>query len=718
MSNADTKRRAFLRRSTTVGATYLLGFHWPLVGRAMDRGIEADGASFAPNAFIRIAPDDTVTIVVPKSEMGQGVLTALPQIVAEELDVEWERVRYEQSPAHPDYNRPGLPAMLTGGSTSVRTSWDQLRRAGASARAMLVAAATDTWRLDAGELRTLRGVVYGPNGRRARYSELAAKAARMPVPQNVTLKDRSDWRIIGRSVLRLDTPAKLNGQAKFGIDIQLPGMLTAMLVRSPVFGASVRTLVTDKAMALPGVHAVLRTSLGVAVVADGFWSAKQARGALSIEWTEAVGSDLNSTELAENYAAMAAGEGIVARREGDLAQAQAHTTVRAQYVAPFLAHACMEPMNCVAWVTPERVRLWVGTQAQTHAQVNAAQIAGIPPEQVEVNTTLLGGGFGRRAVNDYVIAATEIAKQMRVPVKLIYTREDDTRGWYYRPASHTELSAGLDARGRPVWLHGKVVVPSMAESTGFKRLIRADGVDRVAVEGLADLPYAIEHLRVDWIKPDAPLPIWFWRSVGATHNTFATESFVDEMAHAAGRDPVEFRLSLLDKHPRHQAVLRLAAERAGWGGSLPPGRARGVALIEVFAGWCAQVAEVSLQDGRVRVHRVVCAADAGTVVNPEQVKAQMESAIVYGLSAALYGEITVRDGRVVEGNFDTYPVLRMAECPAIEVHLVASTEPPGGVGEPGTPPIAPAVANALFALTGKRARSLPFAKINWGGANT
>jgi isoquinoline 1-oxidoreductase beta subunit len=702
----NVSRRTFLQSTAAAGGAVVLGFHLPGVVWGMSDDAAAP-PGFKPNAFVRIGKDNVVTVIVGRSEMGQGVLTSLPQIVAEELDADWSKVRWEQSPAHADYNRPGTPIMITGGSFSVRSSWETLRKAGATARAMMVAAAADTWKVDASMLRTDNSAVIGPGGKKLSYGELAEKAATMPVPKDVPLQNPKDFKIVGKSVKRLDTPAKVDGSARFGMDVSVPGMLTAVAIKAPALGAQVSRFNADKAKAAPGVKAVVPISGGVAVVADTYWQARKASELLEIEWGEGTLVGRSSDDLKATLEQAVKLEGIPARREGDVSTAKPERTISATYHLPYLAHACMEPMNCTAWVKPNEVEVWLGTQAQTSVQQNAAAIAGLKLEQVKVHTMFLGGGFGRRAAQDFVNAAVEASKAVGAPVKVIYSREEDMKAAYYRPISYTQISGGVDAAGNAVVVRAKIVVPSLAEASGFKRLIRPDGVDRVAVEGLGDIAYAIPNLQIDWVKHDFGVPIWFWRSVGATHNTFVTETFIDELAVLAGKDPYEFRRALLDKQPRLRAVLELAADKAGWGKPLPKGVGRGIACVEVFGGWTAQVVEASVQDGNPRVHRVVCATDCGRVINPEQVKAQMESSILYALTAALYSEITFKDGKVEQGNFDDYPVVRMNETPKIEVHLVASEENPGGVGEPGTPPTAPALANALYQVTGKRIHTLP-----------
>jgi isoquinoline 1-oxidoreductase beta subunit len=702
-------RRSFLQGPVVASGVILLGFHIPGAARAATDD-SAKAAGFRPNAFIRIGKDNVVTVIVASSEMGQGVLTSLPQIVAEELDADWTKVRSEQAPAHPDYERPGLQVMITGGSFSVRSSWEVLRKAGASARAMLMAAAAQIWKVDAATLRTDQSAVIGPGGRRLTYGELAGKAATMIVPKDPPLRSPKEFKVIGRSVRRLDTPPKVDGSAKFGIDVSVPGMLNAVLIRAPAVGAQLTRFNGDKARTAPGVKAVVLITDGLAVVADTYWHAHKASELVEVEWGEGVLVGRSSEDLSATLEQAAKLDGLVARREGDVGIFKLGRNTSAGYHLPYLAHACMEPMNCTAWVKPHEVEIWVGSQAQTAVQQSAAVAAGVEPEQVKVHTMFLGGGFGRRAAQDFVIAAVETSRAVGAPVKMTYSRENDMRGAYYRPISYTEISGGVDAAGNAVVLQAKVVAPSLAEATGFKRLVRPDGIDRVAVEGLADMPYDIPNIKVEWVRHDFGVPIWFWRSVGASHNTFVTETFIDELATLAKKDPYQFRRELLDKQPRLRAVLELAADKAGWGKPLAKGVGRGIACVAVFGSWIAQVVEASVQGGKPRAHRVICATDCGRAVNPEQVKAQMQGSIVFALSAALYGRITFKAGKVEQSNFDDYPVLRMNEAPEIEVYLMPSEEKPGGVGEAGTPPTAPALANALFQVTGKRVRSLPLSR--------
>jgi isoquinoline 1-oxidoreductase beta subunit len=704
-------RRQFLEVAALAGGGFAVGFAWPTAEAATEAGADP----FAPNPWIRITPDNGITVVVDKAEMGQGVCTGLPMIVAEELDADWARIRIEAAPAAKAYAHPWFGVQGTGGSSSVRAMWLPLRQAGATARAMLVAAAAQAWEVDAATLRTDRGSVIGPMGVRATYGKLCTRAAKLAPPKDVPLKDPRRFRIIGKSTPRLDTPEKVDGTATFGLDVGLPGLLTAVVARSPVAGGRVGRHETTRALAVPGVRQVVRVDgplfEGVAVLAESYWAASAGRDALDIVWDAGANATLSSDALQARMATLAAsGDGArTAHRDGDSAAAMAAAVqvIEAVYEVPYLAHAPMEPMNCTAWVRPDGVEIWAGTQAPGPNQATVARLVGCRPEQVTIHSLYLGGGFGRRFAPDALTEAVLLSRAANAPVKVVYTREDDTRGGYYRPMAVAKLRAGLDAAGHPVAFTATTVCDSIAEGSGFEAALIRDGIDATAVEGLANLPYAMGAVEVRWVPFPAGIRTWYLRSVGSTQNAFFGECFVDEMAQAAGRDPLEFRRTLLAQRPRERQVLELAAQKAGWGSTPAPGRARGIAMAASFGSYVAQVAEVSLEDGRPRVHRVVIAADVGMVVNPQQVVAQMEGAMVYGLSAALYGRITLRDGMVEQGNFHDYPVLRMAEMPEVEVHLVPSTEAPGGVGEPGTPPIAPAVANALFALTGRRHRSLP-----------
>jgi isoquinoline 1-oxidoreductase beta subunit len=700
-AKCNESRRDFLKTGAALGGGLLIGFVIPVASRLA----QAAATTFKPNAYLRITPDDAVTVVVGLSEMGQGVLTSIPMLVAEELEADWSKIRIEQAPADPAFKNPIFGVQATGGSTSVRGHWEPMRKAGATGRDMLIAAAADTWKVDPSSCRAERGMVIHSSGKKLSYGKLASKAATLPVPTDVKLKDPKDFKILGKGAKRLDSPGKVNGTAKFGMDVHLPGMLTAVVAHSPVAGGKVKSFDADKAKAVRGVKHVVQIASGVAVVADSYWAAKQGRDALEIQWDEGANAALSSETIRKALGELADTGGAVARKDGDVAAATAAKKLEAVYEAPYLAHACMEPMNCTASVKPDAVEIWAGTQAQGINQAVLSQVAGVKPEQVKVNTMLLGGGFGRRFGQDFAIDAVSISKAVGAPVKLIYSREDDMKGHFYRPASYVKFSAGLDQAGNPVTFSARVACSSISKAAGFPH---KDGVDSFAVEGIKELPYDCPNVQVEWSEYQSGIGVWFWRSVGHSQNFFFSESFVDEMAAAAGKDPFEYRRALLAKQPRHKAVLEMAAAKAGWGTPLPAGRARGIAVCESFGSFVSEVAEVSLgNDGKVKVHRVVCAVDCGMTANPDIIKRQMESAIMFGLSAALYGKITIKDGRVEQSNFHDYPVVRMNEAPQVEVHIVSSSEKPGGVGEPGTPPIAPAVANALFALTGKRIRSLP-----------
>lgn len=695
-------RRQFLAAGSAAGAGLIIGFRLPQ--RLARRLGEAGSTATEINAWVKIGTDDLVTLVVSESEMGQGVATSLPMILADELEAEWSKVRFELAVA--DSGKYGRQS--TGGSTSIRTNYDNLRKAGAAAREMLVRAAAESWQVDAATCRAELGyVTHAPSGRRLSYGKLAERAAQVTPPENPALKDPRDFRYIGKPMKRLDAPAKVDGTAQFGIDVRVPGMLTAMVVHPP-FGGKVKRFDATGAKSVEGVHAVIEIPTGVAVIADHYWAAKKGRDALTVEWDNAEWGALSTARISEMLKG-AVGRGVAARNDGDAAStiARSARAVRAVYELPYLAHATMEPMNCTADVRADRCEVWVPTQAPTSSQQRAAEITGLAPEQVTVHTTFLGGGFGRRSQTDFVADAVYASKAIGRPVKVVYMREDDQDGGHYRPPAYNELAAALDADGWPIaWSH-KIASPSILEA--FRPL--QDGIDRTSVEGAANLPYAIPNVEVTYAKIDVPITLWFWRSVGSSLNAYVTECFVDELARAGGKDPVAFRRRLLKDHPRHLRVLDVAADKAGWGSPLPAGHARGVAVHESFGSFVAEVAEVSIEDGTPRVHRVVCAVDCGQVVNPDTVVAQMESGIVYGLSAALYGEITIDKARAVQRNFDTYPVLRMREAPAIETHIVTSGDALGGIGEPGTPPIAAAVCNAIFALTGKPVRRLPIRKI-------
>jgi len=703
-------RRGFLKATAAVGGGLLLSFGLPPAnGRAAAAG-GADG--FAPNAFVRIGPDGQATLIMPQVEMGQGTYTSLPMLIAEELEVDLSDVHLEHAAADDQlYANLLLGFQVTGNSNSVRAFFEPLRRAGATARSMLIAAAAETWQVDASTCRAEKGaVIHDATGRALDYGKLVDKAATLPVPENVALKDAKDWRLIGTPAKRLDTADKVNGRAVFGIDVQLPGMKVATLAACPVFGGRLAGVDDSKAMAVKGVRQVVRLDDAVAVVADHMGAAKKGLAALDIEWDEGPNATLGTADVVRELEVASQRVGAVARREGDVenAMASAATKVEAVYQVPFLAHATMEPMNCTVDLRQDSCEVWVGTQVLSRAQAAAAQTAGLPLEKVKVHNHLLGGGFGRRLEIDGIVRAVQIAKYVDGPVKVIWTREEDIQHDMYRPYFFDRISAGLDEKGMPVaWNH------RFAGSSIVARWLPPafnNGLDPDTTDGAIDLSYALPNMRVEYVRVEPPgIPTAFWRSVGPSHNVFVVESFMDELAAAAAKqDPIEYRRALLDKAPRAKAVLDLAAAKAGWGQPLPQGSGRGVSLQFAFGTYMAQVAEVEVaQDGEVRVRRVVCAVDCGIVVNPDTVEAQVQGAIIFGITAALYGEITLTGGRVEQGNFDTYQILRINEAPVIEVHIVQSFEPPGGMGEPGTSAIAPAVTNAIFAATGKRLRKLP-----------
>ena len=709
--NEGTKmsRRQFMKAGALAGGGLLLACHIPFGSRS---ALAAGESSFAPNAFLRIGSDDSITVIVNKSEMGQGVYTSLPMLVAEELCCDWKKMTVRASPVAPEYNHAQFgPLMVTGGSSSVRSEWERLSRAGAAAREMLLAAAAQQWKVEPAACRAENGVVHGPGGKKLSFGKLAAKAARLPVPAEPKLKAGAK-KLLGKPLHRLDSPAKINGTATFGIDVQAPGMLTALIVRPPVFGGTVKSFDAAKALAVPGVKQVVAVDAGVAVVATGFWPAHKGCEALTVSWDEGEGAGVSTPKMRAEYSRLAQIPGLVARKEGDAAAALAKSSKRftAEYEVPFLAHATMEPLNCFVDLKKDSCLIRTGSQFQTVDRAAAAKVAGLQPEQITFETTFLGGGFGRRAcpASDFVVEAVQVAKAVGQPVKVIRTREDDMRAGFYRPMWYDNVTACLDAQGMPLaWQH-RIVGQSIIAGTPFESAMIKNGIDDTSVEGAADTPYAIPNLQVELHTPKSPVTVLWWRSVGHSHNAFVMESFLDELAHAAGKDPLVYRRDLLQQHPRHLKVLQTAADKAGWGKRLAKGWGLGIAVHESFGSYIAQVAEVSLTDkSELRVHKVVCAVDCGRIVNPDTIKAQMESGIAFGLSAALYGAITLKAGRVEQDNFNDYPLLRLNAMPKVEVHIVPSDESPGGVGEPGVPPTAPAVANALFAASGARIRSLP-----------
>jgi len=726
----DVGRRDFLKTSAAGSAALVIGFYLP-----WDAGAQQAPPPTTPvspfDAWVRVQADGTVSLVLAKSEMGQGVMTSLPMILAEELEVDWASVRVEQARTDPRIYR----SLGTGGSTSVRESFLPLRQAGAAAREMLITAAAQAWGVPREECTAEKGaVVHRPTGRRAAYGELVEAAAKLPIPDlaSVPLKKPEQFRLVGQSLPRTDTPAKVDGSAVYGLDVRVPGMLYAVIARCPTFGGKPKKFDAAKAMGVSGVRHVVEipaggpgvfSAGGVAVVAENTWAAIQGRDALEIQWERGPHAGESSETLRAQFRQLVAQPGKVIRNDGDAAAALAGSAkkVEAVYELPFLAHATMEPMNCTADVRADRAEVWAGTQFPQWNQGTVAQATGLQPQNVVVHTTLLGGGFGRRAIPDFAVEAAQVSKAVGKPVMVVWTRDDDLQHCFYRPASYHRLAGAVDAKGQPTAWHHRMASTSISAMWDPPDRAKPENSE---VSGACDWPYAIPNFRMEYAPAKSGVPVAWWRSVEHSITGFVTDSFLDELAAAAGRDPLEFRLALLAEprkvtNPtdpegppldtvRFRRVLAQAAEKAGWGKPLPKGRGRGIAAVYSFQTYVAEVAEVSVDaKGNVRVHRVVCAVDCGRVIHPDIVKAQMESGVVYGLSAALKGEITIKDGAVEQANFNDYDVLRIEEMPVVEVHIIPSTEAPTGVGEPGVPPIAAAVANAVFAATGKRLRRLP-----------
>jgi isoquinoline 1-oxidoreductase subunit beta len=716
-------RRDFLKSAGSVGAIALtIGFQWAgSARRALAAPIAAPaGALFAPNAFVRIGADDSVTVIAKHVELGQGAYTGIATVLAEELDADWAQVRVESAPADAKrYANLAFGTMQgTGGSSAMSNSWTQLREAGAKARAMLLAAAAKEWKVPVADLTVEKGVVYHAAGKRqARFGALVRTAAGLAVPETVKLKDPRDFTLIGHHVPRVDATAKSNGTAQYTLDVVLPGMLVALLKRPPLFGATVKSFDAKAASAVPGVVKVVQVPRGVAVIARSFWAAKQGRDALQVEWDDSGAEKRSSAAIMDEYRRLADQSTLSARKDGDAVQAikDAAHKVSASYEFPYLAHAPMEPLDAVIKLSADHCEIWAGDQFQTVDQANAAHTAGLDPQQVSIHTLYAGGSFGRRANpgSDYIVEAVSIAKACGAdgtPIKLQWTREDDIHGGLYRPMYFHKLEAGLNAEGRLTGWRHVIVGQSILGGTPFAAMIK-DGIDSTSVEGAANIAYTIPNVSVELSTTQTGVPVLWWRVVGSSHTAYAVEAFIDEVAHAAGQDGFTFRRKMLDQHPRMKAVLELAADKAGWGSPLPPGKGRGIAVAEAFKTFVAQVAEVSVdKDGQVKVDRVVCAVDCGTPINPDIIAAQMEGGIGFGLGAILYGAITLKDGRIEQDNFNGYRVLRMNEMPKVEVHIVPSAEAPTGVGEPGVAPLGPAVANAVFAATGKRHYVLPFVK--------
>jgi isoquinoline 1-oxidoreductase beta subunit len=709
-------RRGFLKGSAVAAGALVIGTHLNFGGKA--RAATPQDPPM-PNAFIKIEPDSTVTVMIKHLDMGQGNTTGLTTIVADELDADWPQMRIAFAPANAAlYNNLFFgPVQGTGGSTAIANSWDQLRRAGAAARAMLIAAAADTWKVPAAEITIAKGVVmHARSNKQAKFGELVTKAAVLQVPADVKPKEPKDWVYISKHVPRIDSMAKTTGKAVYALDIRRPGMITAMVAHPPRFGGAVKSFDASAAKAVKGVVDVVQIPQGVAVLAKDTWSAMKGREALKVEWDDSNAEKRSSAQMFADYRKLADGPGLPAARRGDAVSALsgAAKVVEAEFSFPFLAHAPMEPLNGVIEIKGDgTAECWAGAQFQTVEQMTVAAVLGLKPEQVTINTVWAGGSFGRRATPnaDYFAEMAAIAKASggKAPVHLVWTREDDIKGGRYRPMVYHRIRAGLDASGAIIGWEQKIVGQSFIIGSPFEAMIVKDGIDATVVEGAADMPYHVANLAVDWHHVRSPVTTLWWRSVGHTHTAQAAEVTIDMLAHQAGKDPVAFRLALLGEHPRHAGVLKLAAEKGGWGEKLPAGRGRGIAVHESFNTFVAMTADVTVaKDGAIKVDRVVAAVDCGVPVNPDVIRAQIESGVGYGLGAALRNQITLTDGLVDQSNFDSYEPLRISDMPKVEVHIIPSQAAPTGVGEPGVPPLAPAVSNAIFQATGKRLHSLPW----------
>jgi isoquinoline 1-oxidoreductase beta subunit len=718
-------RRSFLKLSVSIGAAagggLLLGFSLPAASQGdAPKGksvIGGDGNEapqsgvFEPDAFVQIDSTGKVTLIIPKVEMGQGVYTSIPMLIAEELEVPLDTVVIAHAPPNEKlFSDPLLGGQLTGGSTSIRYAWEPMRRAGATARVLLISAAAQQWQVDPSTCHAERGeVVHAASSRRIGYGQLADAAAKLPAPQNVTLKDPKDFKLIGTTVKRLDSPEKIDGTAMFGLDVRLPDMVYAAIVNSPVFGGTLVRVDDTNAKKIPGVRQVIKLDNGVAVIGEHTWAAKRGAAALDITWNEGRSASYSTAKVVQELANASKQNGAVARKDGDVTKgfADAKTRVDAVYQQPFLAHATMEPVNCTVSVRADGCDIWVGTQVPTRAVDAGVRITGLPADKITVHNHLLGGGFGRRLETDFIAQALKVGKQLNTPVKVVWTREEDVQHDMYRPYYYDTISAGLDANGKPIaWQHRIVGSSILAR---FAPPAFKNGLDPDAVEVASDLPYDLPNQLIDYVRQEPmDIPTAFWRGVGPTRSTFVVESFIDELAAQAKIDPVKYRRDLLDKTPRAKNVLDVATQAAGWGSTLPKGQGRGVSVMHAFGSFLSMVVDVTVNgDGEVAVNRVVCAVDCGMVVNPNTIEAQIQGGVIFAITAALYSEITIKDGRVEQSNFTDYRILRIDQTPAIDVHIIRSTEAPGGIGEPGTAALSPALTNAIYAATGKRLRQLP-----------
>jgi isoquinoline 1-oxidoreductase beta subunit len=702
-------RRAFLKTASVTTGGLVIAMYLPACSKPEDAAKSAGPPKqVAANAWLKIGTDGTITVLCDRSEMGQGVYTALPTLICEELGVAPSSIKVESAPPGKEYVNALLGGQVTGGSTSVRDAWEKLRMAGAEARTRLIAAAAQEWGAPPQSCSVADGYVVFTS-RRKSFGELAEAAAALPKPENLQLKGRNEWKYIGKPQKRLDTPSKVDGSAQFGIDVRLPGMLYAALAQPPELGASVKSFKADSAQGMPGVRQVLQTSSGVAVIADSWWQARQARDALQIEWAPGANAKMTNASIAAGLKSAASGKGKEVRKDGDVEQAlQSGRRIEQTYELPILAHATLEPQNCTAEFRDDGCHVYVPTQVQQFAQAAAAQASGLPPEKVFVHTTFLGGGFGRRLESDFIPAAVECAKAANKPVKVLWTREDDMTHDKYRPPARNTLAATFDSNRKLNAVKIHLVAPSIT-SRWAPAAVANGAVDPFAVEAAHNFPYAVPNVYVDYLQHEIGIDVGYWRSVSHALNCFAVESFMDELAYEAGADPYEFRRNMLDKEARWQMVVDTAAKKAGWGRA-PSGHFHGIAAMSGYDSYLAQVAEISVQGGKLKVHRIVCAIDCGQMVNPGIVEAQAEGSIVFGLTAALFSEINIAGGRVQEQNFDDYRMLRMNETPQIDVYVVNSTEKPGGMGEPAVALVAPALCNAIYAATRKRLRTLPIAK--------
>lgn len=719
-------RRGFLKLAGG-GAGLVLAFHFggrPAKAANLEAVAAPSSAGFSPSAFLRIAPTGIVTIIINHSEMGQGIITALPMLIAEELDADWSKLQTEFAPVEGVFNHTLFGIQMTGGSTSTWTEYERLRLVGATARALLLKAAAEEWNVPIGECSTRPGEVVHRSGKKLAYGDLVNRAAKFTPPDSVGLKDPKDFRLIGKPTLRIDSRAKVTGAAQFGIDVIRKGALVGVVARAPLFGAKLVSFDAKAAKAIPGVTAALEIPSGVVVLGTDFWTAKQGRDAVAktAQWTSPSGSEIDTQAQAQSFATLAKTPGAPAVNSGDVESALnlAKHQIEADYAVPYLAHAPMEPLNATVELRADSAEIWTGTQFPTVDRIAAAAVLGLKPEQISVHTTFLGGGFGRRATpaSDWIVEAAHVANAARAqgissPVKVVWTREDDLAGGFYRPMFHHRLVGGIDANGKITAWKQTIVGQSFMAGTPFESAMVKNGVDETSVEGASDSPYRIAARRVDLHSPRLPVPTLWWRSVGHTHTALAVECFLDELAHAAGRSPLDVRRELLPPESRERRALELAVEKSGYGKtSLPKGHAHGLAVHQSFGTFVAQVAEVSVVDGAVRVHRITAVVDCGTAVNPLTIEAQVQGSVVYALSALLYGEITLEKGRVQQQNFHQYQVMRIHETPVVDVHVIATGDKMGGIGEPGVPPTFPAVLNAIFAATGKRVRSLPLSQVS------